>query len=143
MSSNCRSIQSVIAMMEENKVRIDKWLWAARFFKTRSQASHAVSGGRVYINGMRVKPARNVNIDDEIRIRKGELEFIIIVHALSDKRGPAVQARTLYEETEDSIAAREAHKEQRRLMAAERGGPVKRPGKRDRRLIMDFTRKGK
>ncbi|MCK5229185.1 MAG: RNA-binding protein [Desulfobulbaceae bacterium] len=128
-------------MAEGNKVRIDKWLWAARFFKTRSQAAHAVSGGKVHVNGVRIKPACIVNRGDELCIRRGEYEFVVIVQGLSGKRGPAVQAQTLYEETEESIMARESLREQRRMLAAEQSGPVRRPTKRDRRLIRNFIRK--
>jgi len=122
-------------------VRIDKWLWAARFFKTRGLASQAVSGGKVHVNGGRVKPARQVAVGDSLRIQLGEVAFVVEVLALSDKRGPAVQAQTLYAETEASRAVREANREERRLLAAQRSGPEHRPSKRDRRLIRSFTRK--
>lgn len=122
-------------------IRIDKWLWAARFFKTRSLASQAVAGGKVHINGGRVKPAKVVMVGDSLRIQRGEVEYLVEVLALADKRGPAVQAQTLYQETEASRMAREANREERRLLAAERAGPERRPSKRDRRLIRSFTRK--
>ena len=125
-----------------DRVRIDKWLWAARFFKTRSLASQAVSGGKVHMNGGRIKPARHVQIGDELRIRKGELEFVVTVIALMDKRRPAKEAQLLYEELEESLLQRQEHKEKRRLEAADRmHGPVKRPDKRSRRQIRSFTRK--
>lgn len=128
--------------MTEEKVRIDKWLWAARFFKTRSMAAQAVSGGKVHLNSARVKPARTVQIGDELRIRRGEVEFVIIVQGVSDKRRPAKEAQLLYEETEASIAGREETREQKRLEAAGRMyGPMKRPDKRARRQIRSFTRK--
>ena len=128
--------------MAEDKVRIDKWLWAARFFKTRSMAAQAVSGGKVHVNGARIKPARIVQPGDELRIRRGELEFIVIVQAVSGRRGPAREAQLLYEETEASIRQRENAHEQKRLEAAERMyGPMKRPDKRERRKIRRFTRK--
>ncbi|KPJ97793.1 MAG: tRNA synthetase RNA-binding protein [Desulfobacterales bacterium SG8_35] len=128
--------------MAEDKVRIDKWLWAARFFKTRSMATQAVTGGKVHVNGARIKPARLVQPGDELRIRRGELEFIVIVQEVSDKRGPAREAQLLYEETESSIQQREALRESKRLEAADRMyGPVKRPDKRARRQIRSFTRK--
>jgi len=129
-------------LADESGVRIDKWLWAARFFKTRSLSSQAVSGGKVHINGGRVKASKLVAIGDTLRIQRGEVEFVVEVLALSDKRGPAVQAQMLYEETEASLAVRLANREERRLLAAERVGPVGRPSKRDRRLIRSFTRKG-
>jgi len=128
--------------MAEDKVRIDKWLWAARFFKTRSMAAQAVSGGKVHVNGARVKPARVVQAGEELRIRRGELEFIVVVQAVSDKRRPAKEAQLLYEETEESIRQRENTREQKRLEAADRMyGPMKRPDKRERRKIRKFTRK--
>ena len=128
--------------MAEDKVRIDKWLWAARFFKTRSMAAQAVSGGKVHVNGARIKPARPVQPGEELRIRRGEQEFTVIVQAVSDKRGPAREAQELYEETEASIHHRENIREQKRLEAADRMyGPMKRPDKRARRKIRKFTRK--
>jgi len=128
--------------MTEEKVRIDKWLWAARFFKTRSMAAQAVSGGKVHLNGARIKPARIIQKGDELRIRRGEVEFVIIVQDITDKRGPAREAQFLYEETEASIRLREETREQKRLEAAGRMyGPVKRPDKRARRQIRSFTRK--
>lgn len=128
--------------MAEDKVRIDKWLWAARFFKTRSMAAQAVSGGKVHVNGARIKPARLVQPGDELRIRRGELEFVVIVQGLSEKRRPAREAQLLYEETESSIQLREETREQKRLEAANKMyGPVKRPDKRARRQIRSFTRK--
>ena len=128
--------------MAEDRVRIDKWLWAARFFKTRSMAAQAVTGGKVHVNGARIKPARMVQPGEELRIRRGELEFIVIVQAVSDKRRPAKEAQLLYVETEESITQREKTREQKRLEAADRMyGPMKRPDKRERRKIRKFTRK--
>ncbi len=127
--------------MEANKVRIDKWLWAARFFKTRSLASQAVAGGHVQVNGERVKPARNVQVGDRLLIRRAEEIFSVSVLALAEKRGPASAARLLYQESEESIAARQQASEERKLQNAGSSGPAGRPGKRDRRLIRDFIRK--
>lgn len=125
------------------KIRIDRWLWAARFFKTRSMASHAVSGGKVHVNGARIKPARPVNIGDELRIRRGEQEFTVIVLGLNDKRRPAKEAQALYGETEESIAARESSQKEYHLQRAANliYGPAKRPDKRERRQIRSFIRK--
>lgn len=92
-------------------VRIDKWLWAARFFKTRSLASQAVSGGHVSLNGNRVKPSRTVQVGDMLLVRRDFFEFTIRVIELSERRGPASVARALYEETADSISKREALEE--------------------------------
>ncbi len=128
--------------MGEEKVRIDKWLWAARFFKTRSLAAKAVSGGHVHLNAARVKPARHLQVGDTLVIRRGEQEFTVVVLELSSRRGPAVRARTLYEETEESIAARERAREERKLIRAPAIRPPKRPDKRDRRKIREFLRKG-
>ena len=112
---------------QEIQVRIDKWLWAARFFKTRSLASKAVSGGKVYLNGQRVKAAKVVSINDTIHIRKGQLEFDIVVLGLSGKRGPATIARTLYVESQDSINKREQERQERSLFYASQKMPAKRP----------------
>ncbi len=128
--------------MEEDKVRIDKWLWAARFFKTRSMAAQAVTGGKVHVNGARIKPARPVQPGDELRIRRGELEFIVIVQVLSAKRRPAKEAQLLYEEKEASVLQRGELRERKRLEAANKMyGPIKRPDKRARRRIRSFTGK--
>lgn len=126
--------------MEEN-VRIDKWLWAARFFKTRSMASQAVNGGKVHVNGQRVKAARNVRIGDCLIIRRGVVEFSVVVLALSKYRRPAVEARLLYSETEESIKAREESSQLRRMAHVGYRPPGKKPTKRDRRKIKTFTRK--
>ena len=127
--------------MTEKKVRVDKWLWAARFFKTRSLASRAVSGGHVQLNGGRIKPSRTVEVGDRLRIKRGEEEFTVDILALGTRRGPAKIARTLYAETGESIAAREAAREQRKLIRAPAARPEGRPDKRDRRKIRKFLRK--
>ena len=124
-----------------DKVRVDKWLWAARFFKTRSLASRAVTGGHVHVNGARVKAARPVQSGDRLLIRRGEMEFTVIVQGLSEKRGPAPVARKLYAETAESIAAREAARDERRLIRAAAARPDRRPDKRQRRKIRKFLRK--
>jgi ribosome-associated heat shock protein Hsp15 len=129
------------ATVKEKKVRIDKWLWAARFFKTRSVATKAVAGGLVHVNGERCKPSREVAPGDELRVTRGKDEFVVVVTGLGDRRGSATVARALYDETEASLKAREAAREQRRLMAAVGGlDPVRRPSKRGRRLIRRFIR---
>ena len=127
--------------MSQEKIRIDKWLWAARFFKTRGLATDAINGGHVHVNGSRVKPSRTVNEGDELRIQKGQVEMIVAVRALSDKRGPASVAQALYEETEESRAARETQAEQRRLLSQSLHRPERRPDKRQRRHIIRFQRK--
>ncbi len=128
-------------MALEEKVRIDKWLWAARFFKTRSLASRAVSGGHVHVHGQRVKPSRPVQIDDELLFKRGLTEGAVVVLDISDRRGPATVARALYRETEQSVKLRELSVQQRRLEKADGPGPSRRPDKRDRRKIRKFTRK--
>ena len=119
-------------------IRIDKWLWAARFFKTRSLATDAVSGGKVRLNGAPTKPARDVKPGDRLEISNGDTRWQVVVLALSDKRGPAPEARLLYEETAASIAEREAE-QQRRQLALEPAADIHgRPTKRDRRQIDRF-----
>lgn len=121
-------------------VRIDKWLWAARFFKTRTLASQAVNGGHVDVNGGRVKPARAVRVDDLLAIRRDQVEWTVRVLGLSDKRGPATVARTLYEETEESVTRREFQQEERRALG-QQGIPERRPDKHERRKIRRFLKK--
>ncbi|GJG85379.1 hypothetical protein tb265_05600 [Gemmatimonadetes bacterium T265] len=118
------------------RVRIDKWLWAARFFKTRSLATEAVDGGKVDVNGARVKPAKLVGVGDEVRVRVGPQLFVVRVTDTAERRGSATVAATLYEETEESAAARAREAEQRRLgaVAVDEG----RPDKRDRRDFNKF-----
>jgi ribosome-associated heat shock protein Hsp15 len=120
---------------EDGKVRLDKWLWAARFYKTRSLAAEAIAGGKVQVNGDRVKRAKPLQVGDEIRIRQGPYEHQVVVHQLSDRRGPAVQAAELYQEKPESLAAREALALQLKTLHSaflpERG----RPTKKDRREI--------
>ena len=119
-----------------SKVRLDKWLCAARFFKTRSVAAEAIAGGKVLVSGDRAKPAKLLQAGDEVRIRLGPYEHVLHVRALSERRGPASVAATLYEETADSLAARAKLADQLRMAPAafvyeEKG----RPTKRDRREL--------
>ena len=121
---------------DNGRVRLDKWLWAARFFKTRSLAAEAIAGGKVTMRGDRVKPARPIQAGDEISIRLGPYEHVVHVRGLSERRGPASIAATLYEETAESLAVRQKLAEQLRIAPAalvyeEKG----RPTKRDRREI--------
>jgi ribosome-associated heat shock protein Hsp15 len=122
----------------DSSVRLDKWLWAARFFKTRSVAREAVSGGKVHLNGNRAKPGRSLNVGDELRIQRGEEEYTITVVELSLRRGPAVIARTFYEESEESRIKREQLAEQRKLEHQQRATHERRPDKRQRRRIVRF-----
>jgi ribosome-associated heat shock protein Hsp15 len=121
--------------MTDSTTRIDKWLWAARFFKTRSLATDAVDGGKVRVNVERIKPARNVKIGDTVDIDNGATEWEVVVQAIADKRGSASIAQTLYGETEKSVAERVKKTEQRKLFR-EPGEAIKgRPTKRDRRQL--------
>ena len=115
--------------------RIDKWLWAARFFKTRSQASAAVEGGKIHVNGQRVKPAKDVRAGDEVDIHVGQSRWTVIVRAIGERRGPAAEAQQLYEETADSVTRREREREARRLKVEPSLGLHGRPTKRDRRRL--------
>jgi ribosome-associated heat shock protein Hsp15 len=116
-------------------IRIDQWLWAARFFKTRSLAKSAVVGGKVEVGGQGVKPSRTLKIGELLRVRRGDELFEIEVLGLSDVRGPAPVAQQLYSESEESIARRAAEREQRRLSATGYRPPLSKPDKRARRLI--------
>ena len=120
--------------------RIDKWLWAARFFKTRELASKACEMGRVTSNAVRAKPAREVRIGDMMRIQKEDGEHEVEVLALGQQRGSAAIAQTLYRETEASVEARRKAAEERRLLGPMySAAPSGRPSKRDRRLIHSFS----
>ena len=127
--------------MEEQQtaagLRIDKWLWCARFFKSRAQATAAVAGGLVHVNGERVKPARAVHVDDRVEITRDEQRFEVVIRSLPVRRGPAPEARTHYVETEASIAAREQQRERSRLAPP---APDGRPDKHARRLLRDLRR---
>jgi len=125
----------------ETTVRLDKWLWAARFFKTRSIAREAVSGGKVHLNGNRAKPGRSLKTGDELRVQRGEEEFSITVLALSARRGPASVAQTLYEESEESAIKRAQLAEQRKLQHQQNATRVRRPDKRQRRRLVRFKNK--
>jgi ribosome-associated heat shock protein Hsp15 len=116
-------------------IRIDLWLWAARFYKTRSIAKQAVTGGKVDIGGQAVKPSRVVRTGDRLAIRRGDELFEVEVLGLSEKRGSAPVAQQLYAESADSIARRAAEREQRRLNATGYRAPLGKPDKRARRLI--------
>ena len=120
-------------------LRLDKWLWAARFFKTRSLAQQAIAAGRVKLNDARVKSSHELKVQDLLSIRVGDYEWRISVLGLSDKRGPAEQARKLYEESEASRAERARRQDLRRWGAEPASALKGRPTKRDRRVIEDFT----
>lgn len=130
---------------DSDRVRLDKWLWAARFFKTRSLATDAVGGGKVEVNGERAKPAKAVKPGDEIRLRLGPYEHVLIIRQLSERRGPASAAQALYEETQASRDARERLAAQLKLAPAafvyeEKGRPTKKD-RRDLSRLIDRKRR--
>ena len=122
----------------EVKTRLDKWLWASRFYKTRHLAAEAINGGHVHHNGNRVKPSRVVQLSDTLTIHKTPFTFEIIVKGLSVRRGPAKEAELLYKELDESIQKREKLAAQRKLDAAQFPHTERRPDKRDRRRIIRF-----
>jgi ribosome-associated heat shock protein Hsp15 len=126
---------------EDGRVRLDKWLWAARFYKTRTLAAEAIAGGKVQVNGDRPKRARPVAVGDELRIRQGPYEHSVVVRELSERRGPAAQAATLYEETAASREARERLAIQLKSLHSAFVPDRARPTKRDRREIERFKRR--
>lgn len=120
---------------ESSKLRLDKWLWAARFFKTRTLAGQAVEGGRVRLNGERTKPGHALKPGDMLVVHIGEYEWQLVVRELSDRRGPAMVARTLYEEDPQSVAKRQQQMEARKLQAEPAQALRGRPTKKDRRAL--------
>jgi len=124
--------------VETTSVRVDKWLWAARFFKTRSLASAAVKGGKIEIDGHNAKPSTGVRAGQRLSITKGELHFEVDVHAVSEKRGPASQAEALYVETPQSIEQRRAAAAERRAAHLTMPRPIGRPDKKQRRQLRRF-----
>jgi ribosome-associated heat shock protein Hsp15 len=124
----------------DNTQRLDKWLWAARFYKTRSLAVEAINGGKVHLNDNRVKPSRTLKTDDILTISKPPYEFVITVLGLSNKRGPATEAQKLYQESAESLEKRELLREQIKNEPLGFRHEKGRPSKRDRRHIIKFTR---
>lgn len=118
-----------------DRVRIDRWLWAARFFKTRSLAAEAIDGGKVEVNGDRAKRSKLLAVGDTVRVRVGQDEWTVMVRGLSERRGPAREAQALYEETEDSRRERERLAEARRLSAPTFDFAEGKPTKKDRRSM--------
>lgn len=129
---------------DQHRVRLDKWLWAARFFKTRALATEAVQGGRVHLNGQRAKPSKDVRLGDELVItRPGAAPVTLHVRAVSDRRGPASEAQQLYEETAESTEAREQDRLMRKMAPPPPGADLgARPTKRDRRRLDQARRRG-
>lgn len=125
-----------------DRVRIDKWLWAARFFKTRALAAQAVSGGRVQVNGARSKSSRELHPGDSLTIRRGPYEYVVVVRALTKRRVPAAEAAQLYEETAESREARERLAAERRAQGGT-PSPAQRPDKRQRRRLFRVIGRGR
>ncbi|AFT68830.1 S4 domain protein [Alloalcanivorax dieselolei B5] len=121
-------------------IRIDSWLWAARFFKTRSLAKQAVEGGKIQVDGAKAKPSKTVQPGSEVVIRKGDEQWTVRVEGLSNRRGPASIAQTLYQETEESRQQRQTKSEQRRLAHNANASPDHRPSKKERRDLARFKR---
>jgi len=124
-------------MPTDPTLRIDKWLWHTRFFKSRSLATEAVAGGLVHVNGERVKPSRDVRIGDRLLITRGSERQEVVVSALPDRRGPASVAQTCYQETPESVAARELRREYAKLAPL---APLGRPEKHERRALQKLRR---
>ena len=120
------------------KLRLDKWLWAARFYKTRSLAKAAIEGGKVHLGGQRVKVSKEISVGDRLQIRQGWDEKVIVVLALSDQRRGAPEAQQLYEETADSVARRESEAAARKAAGGMIDRPARRPSKKQRRQIHRF-----
>ena len=116
-------------------VRIDRWLWAARFFKTRSLAKAAVEGGKVHLESSRVKPSKEVQVGQQLEIRRGDTFQVVIIETLSEQRGSATVAQTLYTETPESIEQREVRKSVRRMEQAGLNLPSSKPDKKNRRAL--------
>ncbi|KEA51690.1 MULTISPECIES: ribosome-associated heat shock protein Hsp15 [Mangrovibacter] len=119
-------------------VRLDKWLWAARFYKTRAIAREMVEGGKVHYNSQRSKPSKIVELDASLVIRQGNDQRTVIIKGITDKRGPAIQAATLYEETQESIEKRENIALARKMNSLTMPHPERRPDKKERRDLMKF-----
>ena len=124
--------------MTTDSVRLDKWLWAARFFKTRAASSTAVAGGKVQVNGSRAKPAKQVRVGDTLRVRVGPYEWIVTVRAVTERRGSARDAQLLYDESPEGRAARERLAEAHRIAPAPTYQGKGRPTKKERRELQRF-----
>ena len=118
-----------------DRLRVDKWLWAARFYKTRSIAKTAIEGGKVHLDGQRVKVSREISIGERLTVKQGWDEKEVVVKALSDQRGPAPIAQTLYEETSESIVRREREAQARKAAGGATARPTQKPGKHERKAL--------
>jgi ribosome-associated heat shock protein Hsp15 len=130
-------------MVNDSGVRVDVWLWATRFYKTRNLAKQAIEGGKIEVNDAAIKPARMLRMGDRLRISRGIERYVIEVTGLSAMRGPASVAQTLYKETAESLAARESEREMRRLTGAAMDHPHNRPDKHSRKLLREFKEGGR
>lgn len=127
-------------MQTEGQQRLDKWLWASRFYKTRALAAEAISGGKVHLNGDRVKPSRNIKVGDQLGITRGQFEFHVTVEGLNKHRRPAVEAQMLYTESQESVEKRKSLAESIKILNANIPHTEKRPSKKQRRQIVRFKR---
>jgi ribosome-associated heat shock protein Hsp15 len=126
--------------MNIDSIRIDRWLWTSRFFKTRPLASDAVNGGKVHVNGQRVKAGKTVGIGDSLSVQKDSVVFEVVITGVSKTRRPAKEARLMYEESEQSRVKREQEQEIRKLAAATRPTPKRKPDKREREQLRNFKK---
>ena len=133
MKRTCGLFYTNVSVSEP--VRIDKWLWAARFYKTRSLATTAIEGGRVHVNGSRVKPSYKVKINDQLRVTRPAYKQDLVVLGISEKRGSATIAQTLYQETDESMAQRQMLSTQRKILNQNLPRSSKKPNKHERREI--------
>lgn len=131
-----------VATHDPHRVRLDKWLWAARFYKTRSLAKTAVDGGKVHLNGTRTKPAKEVVPGDRLTVTRGEVAQTVVVVNVSERRGSATVAAELYEETPASVDTRERTRAERRMRAAGLTVPKSRPNKKQRRALRELKTGG-
>ena len=125
----------------EDYMRIDKWLWAARFYKSRNSAAVAVNGGKVHVNRQRVRPSKQIKVGDKLKVTRGQLQAEIKITALCEKRGPSSDAQKLYEESHESIEKRKFKNEQRKLMNARMPSSFQKPDKRQRRQLRKVSGK--
>ena len=128
-------------MSDEEQIRLDRWLWAARFFKTRGLATEAINGGKVHLNGQRTKPGKTVRIGNRLSISKGQMEWEVEVKAIALQRRPAKEAVLLYEETAESLSKRTAMTELQQQARLASPQPTGRPNKRDRRRMDKFIQR--
>ena len=126
---------------DQEKLRVDRWLWAARFFKTRSLAKSAIENGKILVNGSRIKASKEITLGDLLSVRRGDSVHIVTVLVLTDKRGPAIIAQTLYEETEQSKLERAIVIEKKKIIQAGYSSSKSKPSKKERRKIAELRMK--